>query len=385
MDTTPPVVDSVYIDSTTATPTYTNSATATVYLTTHDVTSGVAGYYYGTTSTFGSATYVPDSIAAGTSGTQITISNVNLGSDGSETVYVWMKDNAGNITPSASPSSATIKVDTTLPAIDSVFIDSTTATPTYTNSATATVYLTTHDVTSGVAGYYYGTTSTFGSATYVADSITAGTSGTQITISNVNLGSDGSETVYVWMKDNAGNITPSASPSSATIKVDTTPPVVDSVYIDSTTATPTYTNSATATVYLTTHDVTSGVAGYYYGTTSTFGSATYVADSIAAGTSGTQITISSVALGSDGPETVYVWMKDNEGNVTPSASPSSATIKVDTTPPVVDSVYIDSTTATPTYTNSATATVYLTTHDVTSGVAGTLRYDEHIWQRDVRS
>ena len=94
-----------------------------------------------------------------------------------------MKDNEGNVTTSASPSSATIKVDTTLPAIDSVFIDSTTATPTYTNSATATVYLTTHDVTSGVAGYYYGTTSTFGSATYVADSITAGTSGTQRTIS----------------------------------------------------------------------------------------------------------------------------------------------------------------------------------------------------------
>ena len=124
--------------------------------------------------------------------------------DGTKTVYVWYKDAAGN-TSTSCPD--TIILDTTPPS-SSITINSGAV---YTKTTSVTLTLSASDALSGVSQMCISNTSSCTSwETYATSKAWTLTTG------------DGTKTVYVWYKDNAGNA--NTSPYSDTIILDTTAP-----------------------------------------------------------------------------------------------------------------------------------------------------------------
>jgi len=155
--------------------------------------------------------------------------------DGTKTVYYQIKDNAGLISITYSD---TIILDTTLPSGFIAINDG----ATYTTTTTVTLTLSATDVTSGIAEMRFSNDNT----TYTEwQTYTTSKSWT------LQEG-DGTKTVYVQFKDQAGLI----STNSDTIVLDTAPPS-GSVTIA---GGATYTNSTSVTLTLSANDATSGIA-----------------------------------------------------------------------------------------------------------------------------
>jgi hypothetical protein len=127
--------------------------------------------------------------------------------DGTKTVRVWYKDNAGNA--NTTPYSDSIILDTTPPS-SSILINNGNA---YTKTIPVTLTLSATDAASGVSQMCISNTASCSSweayATTKAWTLTSG---------------DGTKTVRVWYKDNAGNATPTTTPYSDTIILDTSAP-----------------------------------------------------------------------------------------------------------------------------------------------------------------
>ena len=168
---------------------YTNATTVTLNLSATD-NAGITGYYSSTSSTTPSAsTSGWTSINSTTSYTADVSYTVSSG-DGSKAVYVWYKDNSGNISNTASDE---ITLDTIIPTI---IITTPTSSSTYTTtSSTMSMDGTAFDNASGISSVTW-SNSKGGNGT--------ATGTTSWSVSSITL-SSGDNTITVTAKDNAGN------------------------------------------------------------------------------------------------------------------------------------------------------------------------------------
>jgi len=270
--------------------------------------SGIEGYYYSFSDNSGSETGTWDITSPG---------NLPGSVQGLVTIYVWAKDNAGNIGLAGEDS---IFVDTVVPSHGSGIVTIESGT-TYVNFTSLSVSWSGFSdggaAGSGIKGYYYSFINKEGTSD---GSWTTGTSGT------VNAASEGWITVYVWAKDHMGNIGLAASDF---IFVDTTPPSPTSATI-SIDSGATYATDASLDIswsgFLDTAG--SGIKNYYVSFIDKSG--TENGDAVF-GTTG------SLSGAVEGTVTVYVWARDQAGNIGLAASDS---IFVDTLAPEHASAWI---------------------------------------------
>ncbi len=182
-------------------------------------------------------------------------------SDASYSLYGWMKDAANNISAS---SSASIYYDTTAPAISSVSINSGDSS---TSNTVVNLTVSASDSLSGIAAYYASESSSAPSATATVwvDITTTNSLYSTVSFTLSSYAAPGSyiKTVYLWVKDVAGNVSSSFSDSITLIVPDITAPSNPSITInggDSSTD-----NSSVILSLSASDDV--GIVGYYISTT----------------------------------------------------------------------------------------------------------------------
>lgn len=252
---------------------------------------GVTGYYL-----VADNNSVPASGASGW--TSSKPASITLGSVGSHTLYLWVKDAAGNISTMAS---TTVYYDGSVPVISEFLC------PNLATQATVAVTITATD-TEGVTGYYL-----------VADNNSepavdaSGWSATKPT--SITLATEGSHILYLWVKDQAGHISTKAT---ATVLYDVTVPVISGFTCLA------VTNLAVVNVAITATDNV-GIRGYYL-----------VANNSAVPGSGATGWVTnkptSITLNTEGSYVLYLWVKDMAENV---SSVSTANVIYNATAPVV--------------------------------------------------
>jgi hypothetical protein len=252
-----------------------------------------------------------------------------LSTDGVYSVHGRVTDNAGNIT---TLSPMTVMVDRTSPIQDVTLVPASPngANGWYTSPVTATANCS--DVPSGLASQ--------------GVSLDGSTWTPSLTISN-----DGTSTIQVSAKDNAGN----TASTTKTVKLDTTPPTASFQQPAPDGANGWYVSPVTVTVIGT--DATSGV-----------GSQVVSLDGIA--------WTPSLTLSADGIYTVHGRVIDNAGNTTVITQ----IVSIDRTPPVISTPVLTGTAGLKGwYTSSVGVSASAT--DVTSGVA-MVQYsvDGGVWQ-----
>ena len=222
-DSTAPSIASVIINSGDLT---TTNTVVSLSIAATDSLSGITAYYASETSSAPSATATGWIDITKTNSLSSTVS-FTLSSSGAEgsfskTVYLWIKDAAGNISSSSSDSITLIVADTTAPTNPSISINSGAST---TTSLSVTLSLSASDNV-GVTGYYLSTSSSTPSST--ASGWSTVTSSTSFSASdNYTLTILGLNTVYVWYKDAAGNV---SSPASDTIIYSSSDTSIPNIY-----------------------------------------------------------------------------------------------------------------------------------------------------------
>lgn len=228
---------------------------------------------------------------------------------GIKTLYVWAKDNSGNISEFSSLTITLLEyVDNTPPTITAFTVSSST-------QLSVPVSITTDNV--GIT-YYTITESN------VQPTSNWGTSSSFV----YTTSSAGTKTLYPWAKDDIGNIsTVSNITHSVTfILTDSTPPIVDTFII------PSVSNSLILETIITAHD-NSSIAGYKVTSTSS-------TPNVNDGWSSTPpTTITSPTTGSI---TFYAWAKDNAGNISNGLPASTIITLIDITHPIINSFNIPS-------------------------------------------
>jgi hypothetical protein len=305
----------------------TNTTAVTLTLAASDATSGVAQMSFSNDGSSWSAweTYATSKAWTLASG------------DGGKSVYARFKDGAGNV---SANTSASITLDTVAPTGTVVIAGG----ATYATSTNVNLTLSASDATSGVAQMSFSDDGSNWSAweAYTTSKAWALASG------------DGSKTVYVRYKDNAGNV---STPVSDTIILDTAPPSSSMVALPSV-------SPGTFSLAWSASDATSGVANYdlqvRVGATGTW-------TTVLTGTT----TLSATYSGTNG-NTYYFRVRatDAAGNVEAWREPYDTFTLVDTENPV-GSVIINKGTTTgqgALYTTSPNVILALSTNDSQSGV-----------------
>jgi hypothetical protein len=235
--------------------------------------------------------------------------------DGTRTVYVMYKDNAGNW---SNPVSDTIRLDTQAPANPTLVLsDQTSGSTSYTNSRTVNVVV---GNDSGIDKWL------------ISESQSGrpeeGNPDWDIKPSTFTLSDgDGQKTVYIWVKDAAGNI--NLDPVSARITLDRQAPGNPTLVLkDRTTGSTDYTNSPIVVAEVLNDDsVDKWLISESQNSQPAENDPFW----------GNELTAFTLSSG-DGQKTVYIWVKDAAGNINPD--PVSATITLDTTLPSVISLVV---------------------------------------------
>ncbi|UCE38149.1 MAG: Ig-like domain-containing protein [Thermoplasmata archaeon] len=257
--------------------------------------SGIDGAYYKLDS-------VPSTSTDGTlvSGSGITsISNIAVLDDGQHTIYIWLIDKAGNINH-LNRGSTVLQYDATAPSLPQT-VEANPSSWTSTNSFTVS-WINPSEL-SGIAGAYYKldsepTSNTDG--TYVAENdITS--------ISSITVSGDGEHTIYIWLKDKAGNVDYNNNASTILYYDGSAPSKPEGIAAnpDNWTAVNSFSVSWTNPTDL------SGIVGAYYklDTPPSFNTdGTYAPG---AGIS----SLSNIFVSGDGQHTIYVWLKDGVDNI----------------------------------------------------------------------
>ncbi|UCG70302.1 MAG: Ig-like domain-containing protein, partial [Thermoplasmata archaeon] len=257
--------------------------------------SGVDGAYY-------KLDMVPSSDTDGTlvSGSDITsISNIAVTGDGPHTIYIWLIDKAGNIDYN-NRESTILYYDATAPTSPT----NVEANPsTWTSTNLFTVSWTNPNEYSGIGGAYYKLDSAPASdtdGTYVAGNDST-------SIDSITVSGDGQHTLYVWLKDKAGNIDYN-NYATTTLYYDGTAPDQP---IDLTANPDDWTSVNSFSVSWTNPSDLSGIIGTYY-------KLDIIPSSNTDGTfvSGAGITtINNIFVSGDGQHTIYIWLKDGVDNL----------------------------------------------------------------------
>ncbi|MBI2061611.1 MAG: hypothetical protein HYT87_17870, partial [Nitrospirae bacterium] len=234
--------------------------------------------------------------------------------DGSHTVYIWIKDVAGNI--NAGPAvSASITLDTAAPPNPTLGLsDQTSGSATATNAATVNV-----SITGDTGASTWCLSETQSASPGELSSCFVSPEPTTLTL----IAGDGGKTAYVWIKDAAGNI--NAGPAvSASITLDTTAPPNPALALsDATSGSGASTNST-----LVNTSITSDTGASKWCLSETQTTAPVEADACFVSPKPTTFTLSA----GDTSHTVYAWIKDAAGNI--NGGPAvSASIALDTAAP----------------------------------------------------
>ena len=292
---------------------------------------GISAYYVSEISTAPSSsnsgwTSVTSSTNFSTS-ISFTLTGASSAGSYSRTVYVWFKDDAGNISSTASDAITFIVNDTTNPSNPTIIVNNGDSS---TNSTVVTLALSAIDNV-GITAYYASETSTTPASNASGwDSVTSNASySDNVSFSLASAGSAGtfSRTVYIWFKDAAGNVSGNSSDAINLVVTDTTAPANPSISINSGADNTTFSN-VTLTISATDSE---GVMGYYAsesntspannasGWTSVTSSNSY-SDNVS-------FSFSNVSSFGTFSRTVYVWYKDAAGNISLSASDGISLIK----------------------------------------------------------
>ena len=313
---------------------YTNSSTVTLALSaTDDV--GVTGYYLSTSSSTPLASDTVWTTVSSTTSYSASVPYTLSNGDGGKTIYVWYKDEAGNVSNTASDS---ITLDTIIPVVT---ITSPTSGSTYTTSSS----------TISLGGNASDNTSSIGSVTW---SNSKGGSGmpsgtTSWSISGISL-SSGDNVITVTATDGANN----TAVDTITVTYDATPRVMTG------SATNLTSNSALLNGMVNASGLTA-TAWFEYGTIS----GSYGSQSSLQGVSGSEDTTVSISIGglSAGQTYYYRIAAQNSAGIA-YGSEMSFTI-VDATAPEC-SISINNGDS---YTNSSAVTLTLSATD-NVGVTG---------------
>lgn len=232
-----------------------------------------------------------------------SISHVTSASgSGTVSIYVKVKDNAGNVTFNTGCVQDTITLDVNNPTITSVSLESGAL---YTKNSTLSLVVAASDVGAGL-GYYLKESGSCGAAPVTTNWI-SNSSNTITTTFDVGS-SDGSKTVSVWVKDNSGR----QVCSSRTIYRDIAAPTL-SVF---STTPPDNAMATTSSVSVTSWGLADATTDYYYcwaelndGATAPVGCGAWVGPLIIATAPATYI------LATQGNRDLYLVIKDLAGNI----------------------------------------------------------------------
>jgi len=225
IDTTAPANPSLALtDATTGNVSYSNSATVSVSIS--GASDNLGTVYYLLNETDSTQPAADDARWTATAPTTYAFNATT----GDRIVYLWVRDNAGNI--NTTNVTDTINIDTTAPGDPTIALtDASDGSATYTDSTTINISITGEDA--DVNAWLVSESAS--SQPAETNSSWVATEPVQFTISS----GDGLKTVYVWVKDKAGNI--NAVATSDTITLDTLQP--DSIITYPTNAS--YKNSVT--------------------------------------------------------------------------------------------------------------------------------------------
>ena len=298
-------------------PAYTKSLTVPVDLTfTDGASAGLAGYVLKETNSTPAA-----SATWSQTPTSFKLSNTQ----GSHTVYAWVKDKAGNIS-----------------AMDS-------ATTTFDNIApTASLTISTASPTTDRDILVTGSGNALGGSPIVKYAVVDGTTAPTLASEwkdtmpaglTLKVG-NGVHNVSLFVKDAAGNV------SAANTKQITVTPPKPTVVFKVTQRT--VTSSTSVPISITTTDPSgTGIKGYFL-------SSTDVSGTLTAATAGWKLVTTTFTIPTgDGLKTIYVWVKDGNNSVSTAAS---VQVRLDTTIPVATLTVTGSPGASPVVTVSGTDT-----------------------------
>ncbi len=295
-----------------------------VSMTATDDTSVISGYQITTTAT------APPATGAGWSA--IPLTSYTATSSGTFTLYAWVKDLAGHVSP-AKTASATITL--TKPMVTGFAVGLQTAT----NVVSITTF--TSNLAAGT-GYYLIT-----EAAATPSATNGGWFTTPPASYSFPYGTSGSKTLYGWVKNAAGTVSASLS---ATISLDSQIPIVSSFVTPSI--------APKTTVPITTFTATDniGVTGYLITQSSAKPS---LRDPGWSATVPTSFTVAGNSF-----QMIYAWARDAAGNI---STPRSATTYVDNTPPLMLPLFVS-----PTAKGTTVAVQLLSALDDWSGIKGYL-------------
>jgi len=267
---------------------------------------GVTGYLINESAT-------PPAAASITSSTAPT--SYTAATEGTKTLYAWVKDAAGNVSNVYTGQTCTITLpDTTKPTVTAFTV------PATSSSLTISGITFTASDNVGVTGYLINESAT----PPAAASITSGTAPTSYTAAT-----EGTKTLYAWVKDAAGNVSNVYTSQTCTITLaDTTKPTVTTFTVPATSSSLTITG-----ITLTASDNV-GVTGYLINESATPPAAASITSSTAP---------TSYTAGSAGAKTLYAWVKDAAGNVSNVFTGRACTITLDTTKPTVTAFTVPAT------------------------------------------
>jgi uncharacterized protein YjiK len=334
-DTDPPVVTAFDLPET-----Y-DSLTVPIQTFTATDDTGVTGYLTTETAT---------TPAAEGPGWQATVPTEHtFAAEGSQTLYGWAKDAAGNVSVALSDTVVITLLDTTPPLVTAFDL------PGSSNSLTVPILTFTATDDTDVTGYL---------ATESATAPASDDPGwTSTAPASYTFSGEGAQTLYGWAKDAAGNISASLSDTVTITLPDAVPPVVTAFDLPETS------DSLTVSILTFTATDDTGVTGYL---------ATESATAPASGDLGwTSTAPTSYTFSGEGTQTLYGWAKDAAGNVSGSLSDTVVITLPDTVPPVVTGFDLPATSdsltvpiVTFTATDDTGVTGYLATESATPPSAG---------------
>lgn len=251
-----------------------------------------------------------------------TLASEGSAGNHSRSVYVWFKDDAGNVSTPVSDGITLVVTDITAPASPSININSSADN---TNSIDVILSISAADA-EGVTGYYAKESNTAPASNAAEwDSVNSSANysdNVSFTLTSASSIGNHSRTVYIWYKDQAGNVSSSASDSINLVINESTPPANPSISINS--------GSDNTTSYNVTLNISAtdnaGVAGYLASETSTTPTANDSRwESLSSTTSYSDSVSFELSFGNRVTKTIYVWFRDAVGNISSVASDSILT------------------------------------------------------------
>ncbi|NHI92926.1 MAG: hypothetical protein EAX96_10530 [Candidatus Lokiarchaeota archaeon] len=271
--------------------TWTNDKTFNVSWTNPSDPSGIIGAYY----------KIDNPPTSDTNGNYVSCTNIeNISdiyvNDGNHTIYIWLKDGAGNV-EYTNYSMTFLLNDSSVPQPIGLIVEPSS----WSNISSFNLSWTNGYDPSGIVGAFY----KIGSS---PDSSTDGTyvAGADIErIENIVIGSEGSHLIYVWLNDSLGNNRLNWSVTNLLSDFSIAAP-------NNLTANPsTWTNHASFSVSWNNSYDSSGIIGAFY---KLYSAPTTNYDGYYISSPDIE-QINGITTDSDGAHTIYVWLQDNAGNI----------------------------------------------------------------------